>query len=61
VALGIGIRRDFLFCQKRKPPPAGKALTPQPTIEATKPKEQKAQRTENAKIKSEPLTITFLS
>ena len=29
---------DFLFCQKRKLPPAGQALTPQTTEEPTKPK-----------------------
>jgi hypothetical protein len=29
---------DFLFCPKRKLPPAGKALTPQTTEESAKPK-----------------------
>ncbi len=31
---------DFLFCQKRKLPPAGKALTPQSTEEPSKPQEK---------------------
>ena len=34
---------DFLFCQKRKLPPAGKALTPQSTEEPTKPQNRKQQ------------------
>ncbi|NDP64328.1 hypothetical protein, partial [Polaromonas sp.] len=45
---------DFLFCQKRKSPPAGKALTPQ-----TEPKKTKEQKAENAAIKSAALAVVF--
>jgi hypothetical protein len=49
VALAIRIRRDFLFCQKRKLPPAGQALTPQTTKEPTQ-----SPRTKNKKHKTQP-------
>jgi hypothetical protein len=48
---------DFLFCQKRKLPLAGQALTPQSTEEPNQsPRtENRKQKTENAAIKSQAL------
>ncbi|WP_293639185.1 hypothetical protein, partial [Polaromonas sp.] len=42
---------DFLFCQKRKSPPAGKALTPQNTEETNQSQRTEKQQPLNALLK----------
>ncbi|NDP61785.1 hypothetical protein [Polaromonas sp.] len=42
---------DFLFCQKRKLPSAGKALTPQSTEEASKSQEKQQTNGKHSQLK----------